>query len=496
MARNVHEMLAYARSDRVRPLLVTCVWAAWLMTGCGQQEIQPDGPTDAAAADSGAGDSGRPAGDAGAVSDDGGSDPLAPDAGSTRQPDGEGAGRDAALDAASDSDGSPEDQDATEAPLPDLGDERDERDEGNVAPCPPAPPEAPEGLQCHVWECGQQQQPQCWSCEIVQAGDGTECVRAGDDALGVCYAGVCAPLVDPGGPGRYEVLTAHHDLQLTDGVFGRQTSMSIYLPDAAGAFPVVVFLHGFQLDTDLYESYGRHLASWGYAVVMPQMPGALVGGPNHTELKQYLILVLDWLVESAAQGDGPLLGRADPARVALAGHSLGGKIALLAATEDPRPLAVFGIDPVDAAGGPLPGSEEDYPSVTPELMARVAAPVGLVGETTNATCEGFMCQACAPQDDNFHQYYLHAESPAIEIEVLGANHMSFLDNPDCGFACAVCPAGTDAPATTRLLTRRYLTAFLNTFVANEDAYLRYLTGAPMAEDVAAGLVLWASNNGL
>lgn len=301
------------------------------------------------------------------------------------------------------------------------------------------------------------------------------------------------PLQDPGTPGGLAVFKTTHELELeSGGLLPKTASMTIYLPSGEGPYPVLVFNHGFQLGTDLYASYGTHLASWGFVVVMPQMPGGLLGGPSHAELSQYLVKVLDW-VQSGASA---LQGKADAKRIGLAGHSMGGKISMLTATADPRPAAVFGVDPVDAVSNPMPVSPEDYPSVTPELMHLVTVPVGLVGETTNGACSGFMCQACAPEEDNFHQYYEHASGPAIEIEVLGANHVSFLDDPACGLTCSVCPAGTDDPATTRLLTRRYMTAFFNEFLGNAEPGLFFLTGPGMDDDSTAGLVLSESKNGL
>ena len=142
----------------------------------------------------------------------------------------------------------------------------------------------------------------------------------------------------------------------------------------------------------------------------------------------------------------------------------------------------------------MPVSPEDYPSVTPELMTSIEVPLGILGETTNATCSGFLCQACAPEDNNFHQYFEHAATPAIEIEVVGANHMSFLDDPDCGITCSVCDAGTDDSAVTRDLTRRYLTAFMNIFVKGEEEFRPYLRGPMMQADVDSGLVLVATKN--
>jgi hypothetical protein len=88
-----------------------------------------------------------------------------------------------------------------------------------------------------------------------------------------------------------------------------------------------------------------------------------------------------------------------------------------------------------------------------------------------------------------------ASSPALQVEVLNANHVSFLDDPSCGMYCSVCPAGTDDPAVTRRLTQRYLSAFLLVTLNGQDAYRAYLTGASMQADVAAGLVTTAVANG-
>ena len=92
---------------------------------------------------------------------------------------------------------------------------------------------------------------------------------------------------DPGAPGVLASSYATHEI-----AFGGTTlPVAIHLPDGAGPFPVVL---------------------------------------------------MDWVAAQAAGGVGPLGSKADTERLALAGHSMGGKISLLAATEDPRPLAVLG----------------------------------------------------------------------------------------------------------------------------------------------------------
>ena len=365
---------------------------------------------------------------------------------------------------------------------------------GGEGGCSQLPPPAPDGLVCAEWSCTPVAAPECWQCAAVPAADGTACTSP-DVPIGTCAGGVCAPAPDPGDPNGATLPAGSYDLELQGELAGTTLTLTIYLPAGAGPFPVVVFHHGFQLGTELYASYGEHLASWGYVVVMPQMPGGLIGGPTHRDLEHYLQAVLDWIEATGADPNGPLAGKADATHIGLAGHSMGGKISMLTATDDSRPLAVFGIDPVDAAGSPLPSDPADYPSVTPELMDLITIPLGLLGETTNATCSGIMCQACAPAEDNFQQYYQYAVSPAQQIEILGANHMSFLDDPNCGLTCSVCDPGTDDPAITRRLTRRYMTAFFNVVLKQQDAYRYYLTGAGMDADVAAALTTSESKNG-
>ena len=314
----------------------------------------------------------------------------------------------------------------------------------------------------------------------------------GDDASQETPDTPALPLSDPGelGPFAFDVSTHTETFTIEGG--SEDMLIVIYMPEGEGPFPLVTFTHGFQLAPADYVSYGEQLASWGYIALLPQMPGGLFGGPTHVDLKHYLSALLDW----AEADESVLESKVDPARIGLAGHSMGGKISLLLASDDTRPLAVFGVDPVDAAGGPMPVDDADFPSVTPERMGDISIPLALLGETTNGSGEGSVLgQSCAPSEDNFQAYFAHAVSPAIEIDVLGASHMSFLDNPDCGLACLVCPTGSDDPATSRMLAQRYMIAFFNSVIKGDEAYTDYLTGDAMNADIAAGLVAIQTKNG-
>ncbi len=297
---------------------------------------------------------------------------------------------------------------------------------------------------------------------------------------------------DPGEMGPHTVSTAPlYNLHVPGGLTGYTIPLTIFLPDGDGPFPVVLFTHGFQLGPGNYTSYGLHLGSWGYIVVMPQMPSPLPN--NHRELKEFLVAILDWMETDNADPASALQRKANLTKIGLSGHSMGGKISLLTASEDSRATASFTLDPVDAAGIPF-ANPTDYPSVTPERMSSIAIPLGFFGETVNGA-GSFGVPACAPLEDNFQQYYQHAVGPTIEIEAVGANHMSFLDDPNCGVACLACPAGTDTPSVTLRLARKYMTAFYNVHLKGESGYRAYLAGPPMEVDVGAGRVLTQWKNG-
>jgi len=296
------------------------------------------------------------------------------------------------------------------------------------------------------------------------------------------------PAPDPGIPGAFEFNQSSVTLSQGGGSFGGDnTELTVLSPEGTDR-PVVLFLPGFQLNPADYTSTREHLASHGFFVVSPSFPGSLLSPKNNVELKIITKAILDWLEAEAA---GDLAGVLDISRIAAVGHSLGGKIALLTATEEERIDAVFGIDPVDS-GPPIALNPSEYPSVTPELMGQIQVPLLLLGETTNAS--GGLGTPCAPAEDNFQQYYQAAVSPAMEVEVLGANHMSFLDNPNC-LVCFTCPKGTDDPATTRLVMRRLLVAFLADQLNTDSPYGSWLAGADLQSLVTDGLIQVATKNG-
>lgn len=97
----------------------------------------------------------------------------------------------------------------------------------------------------------------------------------------------------------------------------------------------MAFGHGWLQPTARYEELLRHLASWGLVAAAP----ATQSGPfaSHSQLATDLRTVLD-VCAGVQLGDGGI--SVDPARMALAGHGMGGGCAVLAAAADDRCRAV------------------------------------------------------------------------------------------------------------------------------------------------------------
>jgi acetyl esterase/lipase len=207
---------------------------------------------------------------------------------------------------------------------------------------------------------------------------------------------------------------------------------------SAGNHALVVISPGFQMARTQYTSYAKHLASWGFAVVLTDYADKSFS-PDHPKMAADLKAVIDWSLAQTSLG-------VETDRVAVAGHSLGGKLSTFAASLDARIKVVLGWDPVDS----------NNPSVVPEKMSSIQAAIAVVGETTDGGGGGM---PCAPTVDNFAAFYAAAGTPAYALTVDGADHMDWVDDGSCTF-CGFCSPGTASPELSRTVTRRVNVAWL------------------------------------
>lgn len=238
----------------------------------------------------------------------------------------------------------------------------------------------------------------------------------------------------------------------------RTLPATVFAPADGSDRPLVVISAGFQMERTQYASYARHLATWGFVAVLADYADKGFF-PDHAKLAADVPAVIDWAL---AQPELAI----DAQKIAVAGHSLGGKISVFAASLDSRIKAVVGWDPVDA----------NSPSVAPEKMTGMTAAIAVIGETTNASGGGM---PCAPAADNFQQFYAAAPSPAMSVTITGADHMDWVDDPSCTF-CGLCSPGTAAPELVRTVTRRLDVAWLRRQLLADTAMDPWLDAPPEA----------------
>jgi dienelactone hydrolase len=255
---------------------------------------------------------------------------------------------------------------------------------------------------------------------------------------------------DPAAPGGEPVVA--YGTTLGDWDDGEAFSVVVYRPERqAGPLPAVVFLPARSAPEWQYESYGRALASHGFVVAMRGYYGFFRTDP---ELAADARRLAAWLVQKRL---------ADPAHIGLAGHSMGGKSAILAALDDPRFAAVVAIDP----------DENGYTQVARGPIAALKPPLLVLG--MELAYKAF--RMCATPDGNYRSFFPHAPPGTVELTLLGADHVQVMDKPDEP-GMGICRVGTAPSERVRTLARGATVRFFE----------RYLLGLAKALPAGPSLV--------
>lgn len=274
----------------------------------------------------------------------------------------------------------------------------------------------------------------------------------------------------PDGPGRYEVTRTS-----TTAATATYVAFVPTLPAGARA-PLVLLKHGFMLSSANYATTAERVASHGFVVVAVDTGGGGFSGPTNVEERDATIAALDWSI-----ADAPFAAAVDAERVAVLGHSRGGKVAVMVAAADARIDAALLMDPVNGCGPGTPYSP-DCPDVTsPAIAGAISVAVGVMGETNNAS-DGFM--PCAPQDQNYATIFdaLTMSSWAVEWTFTGADHMDFTDDGG-GFAGSFCPDGPGDDDAIRSEVRAMAVAFVRRHLLGDAAADAWLVGDFVPSDV-------------
>jgi dienelactone hydrolase len=250
---------------------------------------------------------------------------------------------------------------------------------------------------------------------------------------------------DHGHPGTYEVEGERRTFEFAPGDF----DIVMYRPvGIAEPAPAIVFLPGRFAPEEQYESYARLLATRGHVVVMRARYGWF--HPD-ARLADEAVALEHWL---------STLPYVDAKRIGVAGHSMGGRDAIVAAANDENFRAVVAIDP---------GGERSIP-VIDHVIGKLHAPLLLIG--AEVAWKGW--DVCSPRATNYEKYFERAPAGTVELTLLGADHVQLMDDPDA-FGQFMCRVGTADSRVVRSYARSATAQFF-------EEHLSAVPHAPFEDD--------------
>jgi pimeloyl-ACP methyl ester carboxylesterase len=143
-------------------------------------------------------------------------------------------------------------------------------------------------------------------------------------------------------------LIGHRTMNFTDpDRNNRQVPSEVFYPAmtdgnntnfADGAFPVIVFGHGFLMTYDAYLYLKNALVPLGYIITYTTTEGGT--SPNHAEYGADLAFLINQMKAEGANSGSPFYLHIDSTS-AIMGHSMGGGASFLACADNPVPTAMI-----------------------------------------------------------------------------------------------------------------------------------------------------------
>jgi hypothetical protein len=293
-------------------------------------------------------------------------------------------------------------------------------------------------------------------------------------------------LVPPDQPGPYSVGT--WNTTYVDR-YSTNVSVVVYYPatrngdgapadKVAAPYPLIDFTHGHLLypPYTYYVSWGDQYASWGYVVAMPNFQsydGLLTS--DHGEMANSTLDLISAMATKNSSSTGYLKGMVNTDDTALSGHSLGGKISVLA-EEYEEADHLTNVKAVET----LAMANANSPSTFPQLDT-ITVPIQVQTGTLDAVAY--------PSQNSQVVYNGVVTPPKQFVNITGGNHYHYADvDPSFG------ELGDNTSTITRAqqidIGAKYATAFFNYYLKGEVQYYTYLYGSYARADLASKVVAW------
>ncbi|VAI20976.1 unnamed protein product [Triticum turgidum subsp. durum] len=213
--------------------------------------------------------------------------------------------------------------------------------------------------------------------------------------------------------------------------------LMVVAPKETGAYPVIVFLHGWNMLNSWYEQLLTHVASHGFIAVAPQLYW-MVSEPDADDIDATK-RITNWLADhdkglAHVLKDVLKLEHVEPdlSKLALAGHSRGGQTAFAVALGlgdaktklELKFSALIGVDPV-AGVSRAQQLEPKVLTFEPDCLD-VGMPVLVMGTGLGPKHIGGF--PCAPVGVNHAEFYKECAPPRYHLVVKDYGHLDMLDD--------------------------------------------------------------------
>jgi dienelactone hydrolase len=227
---------------------------------------------------------------------------------------------------------------------------------------------------------------------------------------------------------------------VTVTVGSRSFPARLSYPTRGGPYPALAFAHGWTVRAAWYASTLDWLARAGFVVIAPDSETGVGDLDGHlARLADDLKRSLLWIADESRTGGAVPRGKVDERRTAVAGHSLGGASALLAAERS---------DTVDTvatlAALPTPDAVTAAGRLRVPSLFVVASDDGIIPASNTAAL------------------FRRARSPSLLASLTGGSHCGFQDEmpPACD------PQGRISYSRQHALTREQLRLWLARYLKN------------------------------
>ncbi len=299
------------------------------------------------------------------------------------------------------------------------------------------------------------------------------------------FAIVCAALLACATPSGYQGNKTQkpgqtiENVQVMDRELGRVIRLRLHVPgERKAAWPMVVFSHGARCSPVNYDAITRYWAARGYAVIVPYHRDALenqeqLSAADIPKLFSARVRDLSSLLDSldVIEDQAQIKGQLDRGRIAIAGHSFGGMMAMVksglrikpeaylygGAVKDPRYSAAI----VMSGVGPMP-------EMTGDAFAGLQGPLLATGGTLD---EGNIGSGTI--------YPWQWRMSAYDLAPARDKYRVVLDRGDHYLGGLICRGDRGGPpdekglAIIQFMTTVFLDAYLSEDVAARD-YLQQL----------------------